>query len=271
MGLYETLKAAKIGAAPDVLTKLRAQIAPFAKGGYIEKELTDTPPLSFTANGDDLIAYTIYGNMSQSETPSTSSPVYPSECGNLVESGTHSGEYNLSITSGNVTRPIYLTEPIRKIGESIDYKSDSAEYRVIKKLVLTGQENWQLQSINDNGIANFYISFSTNRPLNSSGICSHFVRQTTTISNTTTQGFLISAPYTLYIRFDSTEAGTTEEFKQWLADQYTNGMPVTVWYILSEPTTTTVEGPAIPTVSGSNALSVGTTVQPSSVYIKYKE
>lgn len=41
MSLYEILKAAKIGAAPDVLTKLRAQIAPFAKNSSGEQNLYD--------------------------------------------------------------------------------------------------------------------------------------------------------------------------------------------------------------------------------------
>ena len=55
MSLYDILKSAKIGAAPDMLTKLRAQIAPFAKGGYTEKELEAVPPLSFIANGQSLL------------------------------------------------------------------------------------------------------------------------------------------------------------------------------------------------------------------------
>ena len=61
MSLYDILKSAKIGAAPDMLTKLRAQIAPFAKGGYTEKELEAVPPLSFIANGQSLLDWSIDG------------------------------------------------------------------------------------------------------------------------------------------------------------------------------------------------------------------
>ena len=68
----------------------------------------------------------------------------------------------------------------------------------------------------------------------------------------------------------------------YLAAQYAAGTPVTVWYVLETPETAVVNEPlmkigdyadslstSIPTIDGANALSVGTTVQPSEVTATY--
>ena len=78
------------------------------------------------------------------------------------------------------------------------------------------------------------------------------------------------------------------DFKAYLAAQYANGTPVTVWYVLAEPETGIVNEPlmrigeyadtisfaqagvTIPTVSGDNVLDMTSAVKPSEVYIKGK-
>ena len=62
-------------------------------------------------------------------------------------------------------------------------------------------------------------------------------------------------------------ASTVDEWKQWLADEYTASHPVVVWYVIDEPTTETTTAPTITPASGSNTLSVGTTLAPSEVSI----
>ena len=77
-------------------------------------------------------------------------------------------------------------------------------------------------------------------------------------------------------------------WKSYLAAQYAAGTPVTVWYVLAEPTTGIVNEPirkigeyadtlsmeqagvSIPTNNGSTTVDVETTLKPSEVYIKYK-
>lgn len=79
-----------------------------------------------------------------------------------------------------------------------------------------------------------------------------------------------------------------DDFKSYLAAQYSAGTPVTVWYVLAEPETAVVNEPLmrigdysdtlsmeqagaqIPTANGSTTLDVETTVPPSEVYIKYR-
>lgn len=78
------------------------------------------------------------------------------------------------------------------------------------------------------------------------------------------------------------------DFKSFLAAQYANGTPVTVWYVLATPETGIVNEPlmkigeyadtisfaqagvTIPTVAGANTLTINTTVQPSSMSITGK-
>ncbi len=81
---------------------------------------------------------------------------------------------------------------------------------------------------------------------------------------------------------------TLEDFTTYLAQQYANGTPVCIWYVLATPETAVVNEPlmrigdyadtvsmeqagvSIPTADGSTTLDVETTVKPSEIYIKYK-
>ena len=78
------------------------------------------------------------------------------------------------------------------------------------------------------------------------------------------------------------------DFKSYLAAQYANGNPVTVWYVLAEPETAVVNEPihkigdyadtisfaqaevTIPTFDGDNTITFGTSVQPSGMSATFK-
>ena len=178
--------------------------------------------------------------------------------------------YKIPILSNGTTYPIYLSEPIRKISTYVDEcPSTGTASRVIYKQIFTGQEDWQLQSINQYDIANFYIRLSFNINIYN-GISSHFERQSTTIANTTTEGFFLSSnPDTLFLRISSTTASTVTELKNWLAAQYANGTPVTVWYVLATATTESFTAPTIPTSGTAQSFDVDTTLKPSEVSLTY--
>ena len=226
-----------------------------------------TLPADLYADGNSATVGLV-GNMVQTGTPTPQNPIQPSECGDLETTGEHTGQYKIPISSASTTTPVYLGEV--------------ETTRKIKKLVLTGEESWRLQSINNYGIANFYINFSDS-PLSTHGLCSHLEEQTTTIANTTTEGFLISVPSTLYLRIDSTRVDTATAFKAYLTDQYSAGTPVCVWYILATETTgivnepirkigtyaDTVSGITIPTITGADSFDVLTTLKPSEVSLAY--
>lgn len=260
MSLYETLKAAKIGAASDVFTTLRGRQAPFAKGGsYTEKELTDTPPLSFGSNGDNLTDWIIEGN-----------------CGkNLFNKDILADNYQLDRTTGLPVQNNNRCATLQPIDVSnynsvtISFESDSttkAMYSIFNGETLLARTT-ELTSGSTVNTANataiyfsFYNSVSTVTAVTTDDITNIMLNSGSTA--------LEYEPYAAVGNYDEdsgkykipiTCGGTTTNIS---ADA-----PIGVGQSISMTDTSI----SIPTVSGSNTLSVGTTVQPSKVYIKYKE
>ena len=186
--------------------------------------------------------------------------------------------YKIPISSANTTTPVYLGEVESTIRN--------------KKLVLTGEEGW----VRTQNQRCYYINASTGCPTDylkqkiTTSICSHYQSQnnTTSGSNEVEAGhfcFYTDGGCELYI--GETTISSAADFKTYLAQQYAAGTPVTVWYVLTEPTTGIVNEPlmkignyadtlskaqalvSIPTNNGSTTIDVDTTLKPSEVYIKY--
>ena len=170
------------------------------------------------------------------------------------------GKYKIPITVGSTTKNIFINQPIRKIGNYSDsIGSDGVVTRNIKKLVMTGQET-DLAKASATYPGVFYINTPTYTPYRM-GLCSHLPYADVFVSGT----FTISESKRINFWFQQFDNGSTlQEFKEYLADQYTAGTPVEVWYILSTPDTTeTTTIPTISTVNGANTLTVDTEIQPS--------
>jgi len=222
-----------------------------------EREYTGAVPVTFIADGTPLLDYLIIGNEEHSGTPTPDNPIMPQGCGDLETVGIKAGQHKIPISSANTTTPVYLGEV--------------QTTRKIKKLVLTGEENWQA------GTQNFYIFVTSQGAPYSSAICTH--ANNSSINNNGNA---------LWIKkVDFPDTPTIDNFKSYLAAQYAAGTPVTVWYVLATETTGIVNEPlmkigdyadtlsmeqagvSVPTVAGSNTLDVLTPVKPSEVYIKY--
>ena len=256
----------------DALTLLLASsMSGGGGGGEPEQEVTadGVPPLTFESNGKAATEYTITGDMSQTGTPSTSTPIYPQEVGDLVESGTHAGEYAIPITVGGETQTIYLDEPLRKIGDYSDtVESDGTVTRKIAKITLDGTEPWaytggmhKLPFDTQNYNPPLYL-----RELKLIAVCSHYTpvaNQAQASINNGELTFLVSSSGTnnMYVR-DTTYADATE-FKAFLAAQAQASTPVCVWYVRATDATESETAPTLTPSKGSNTLTVGTTLQPS--------
>jgi hypothetical protein len=99
----------------------------------------------------------------------------------------------------------------------------------------SSDENWNLQSINSSGIANFSIgipAYDTNSASSINNISNRFDPQSSLIGNTTTEGYMFSGGLILYIRIDSAKANTVAAFRAWLASN-----PTAFVYMLATPTT----------------------------------
>ena len=175
--------------------------------------------------------------------------------------------YKIPISSGGTTTPVYLGEV--------------QSTRQIQKLVLTGQENWTYDAtytrfvITISGITRYgtrdtpfycthYQVISDGRPI--ADVPNNATYLVATVTDTAT----------LNIKTDSYTSA--DDFKAFLSNQYANGTPVTVYYVLATATTDIVNEPlmkigtyadsisnavSIPTTEGANIITVDTTVQPS--------
>lgn len=178
--------------------------------------------------------------------------------------------YKLDISCGDVLTPIYLGEV--------------ATTRRIKKLVLTGEENFTYDSNYTRFrfvIPNSLIIGIRRTPV----ICTHY--------ETLTDGRPIEDVPKNTIYSDSVNQNrwwieaedftSADDFKTFLATQYAAGTPVTIWYILTTEETGIVNEPlmkigdyadeiiniSVPTIVGTNTFNIDTVVQPSEVTLYY--
>ena len=212
------------------------------------------------------------GNMEQNGTPTPDNPVMPQETGDLETTGEKAGQYKIPISSAGQTTPVYLGEV--------------ETTRQIKKLVLTGKENWAYEAT--------YTRFKLILPdmiflgiRTTPILCSHYITidDGRALSNIPNNAIYVGGTVkATQILIKTDEYNTESGFKGYLAQQYAAGTPVTVWYILAEPETAIVNGPlrkisdyadtvsgiTIPTITGANTIDVDTTPKPSEVSVNYK-
>lgn len=113
--------------------------------------------------------------------------------------------------------------------------------RYIKNLVLDGTETWY---INNQGTVNAFFSMVLPNPSNVNlGISTHFIFKGIYTSNDDV-GFYITTTGELRIRPDNVSSMAKSDFTTWLSQQYANGTPVTVWYVLATPEETTITVPS---------------------------
>ena len=167
--------------------------------------------------------------------------------------------YKLTISSANTTTPIYLGE--------------METTRKIKKLVLTGKENWYVEE------SNIFYSDPITEAIQYPPICSHFFGVYALSDN---NQIAISQSLRINIKTNSI-THTATDFKAYLAAQYAAGTPIIIWYVLETPTTGTINEPlrkigdyadtvsgiTIPTIAGTNTIDVDTTLKPSEVSVNY--
>lgn len=180
--------------------------------------------------------------------------------------------YKIPILSTGQTKPVYLGEV-----EST---------RQIKKYEFTGQEDWTY-SASGNKKRVFVTGFD--RAQIAPALCSHF-DNTDYVSYPDSGKFAVNASSTTQTMiFGITDMAITSatDWTTYLAQQYANGTPVCVWYVLATEETAVVNEPLmrigdyadtlsyrqsgvnIPTTDGLNIFDIDTTVKPSEVYLKY--
>ena len=121
------------------------------------------------------------------------------------------------------------------ICDEMDFKRGKYVKR-IEKLVLNGNEEWALQSINGYGIANFATVISESRGSgNAFVLSSHFREQKTVIAETKDGDGIFLATISLFLRFKKEQISTVTDLKAWLKENQ-----VTVIYGLAYPIETDI-------------------------------
>lgn len=212
-------------------------------GGQPQPKTTEgIPPLTFTAKRTgNLENYTIYGNTSQNGTPTPDNPVEVVGVGDEVK--------------------ITLSEPLRAIGEYKDTLdlSTGVVTRRIKKWVFDGSEGWAYAQMGytlaTRSILNTPDDISQNlyRVVNT-----HYSSMDSWLSGATKVGLSYkgydvpgtSRGHRVCIGVqpldgtDMPKQADIDALVSFLQQQYSNGTPVTVWYVLATPTTETVSVPS---------------------------
>lgn len=253
------------------------------------KEISGVLPLTFNSNGRPLKNYRIYGNIVNEES-----------VGDLVTEGEYAGKYHvpIMITNGTLTHTvsIYLPEQIKMVGneaEYIDCKKQK-QHRVRKNLFdyITHTQNTTAgYLLSDNQRTNSadwvitdYIpcdgeTFTIN-PIggNTTSICLYDENKNficgkayhTGGAHIKTSVTITSTQNASYIRFSYNTGGTGTQIDNISNIMLNAGSEPLSYEPYIEDTELDVALPALPTFSGTNTITFGTTVQPSAIEIKGK-
>lgn len=121
-------------------------------------------------------------------------------------------------------------KPLYKVGEVADTYDSSTGIitRNIAKFEITGQESW--------GYAGGYFAITPNLGANitnrTTAVCNYYTYGTATDN----QSFWIDSTGK-GLRIRDINFSSADELKAYLAEQYANGSPITIWYQLATPTT----------------------------------
>lgn len=209
---------------------------------------------------DTSITAEFKGNTQQNGTPSPSAPVPVVGVGYL-----DGAAYKIPVEIGVSTQSIDL--------------SAVQSVRNIKKLVLTGDETWYTSGNYTGAVYAYHSNFPGIKP-QTPIFCTHLVDaydssyvQGSCKNDSTSVGMWV---------FNTTTSPTA--FKNYLANQYSDGTPVTIYYILAEPVTDTINEPlqkigdyadsisniALTTTAGAQSFGVDTAVKPSEITLNFR-
>ena len=207
----------------------------------------------------------------------------------------HNGDHKyiaiyIAIWSGQTVD--FICKPYLKAVKAVSniYLGEVPTTRRIKKLVLTGEENWEYSVTSTRNYINIDDAFAQGIRMTQC-YCSHYAclyngEPIDAVPNNSIYINLFNKRARFFIKTE--EYQSADSFKSYLAAQYIAGTPVTIWYILAEPETSIVNEPlhkigdyadtismsqagvSIQTVSGTNILDTTSKVKPSEVYIKGK-
>ena len=221
--------------------------------------VTGTSPLTLSNPiGDDLIEYSITGNIVQNGTPTPENPIEIQSVGELVTEGEYSGKYKIpvTITNGeqNESTDIYLDTPLMK--DEVLYSNGTRDVKW-RKHVVNIKSTYNAASGNILGIS----AFTTEQDY---GMLREIV-----FCNITTNGDSTIVGSCYLNEKNICFVGTPTDTLESLQEKYNGAI---VYYRLKTSTTETVVVPNISTPkTETSQLSIDTTIKPTNVSITYNK
>ena len=172
------------------------------------------------------------------------------------------GKYKIPLTVNDTTTNIYLDEPLRKIGNYIDY----IDFKTGKIVRNTGKEIWDsTQEITYRGGTSYhYYIVPNNKKSGRRGLmCSHFIYCDADWSASLARGYMAEYWGSSTVSFN-VEQTTVDSFRNWLTEK-----KPTLLYALKLPTEETIVLPNIILNQGTNNITIGTDITPSKIEIEY--
>lgn len=281
MTLWEILKANKTGIAPDMFTMLAASKM---NGGRDRlHELSGTPPLSFTAKGKPLTAWSITGNTVQNGTPTPENPVEVQAVGdktsNLLNFEDLIAAPSGKIPSKDFTFPHLLTLYLKPnttytCASSGTGSTTSSPADLNRSLYFCSSNEHNSVNVNNpvtyttDSTGQVFIGFIDSRTN-----AQQYLNKTAYIWLNVGSAPLPYEPYGYKIPVvtsaDGTEPITTPIY---LPTPLYSGevMRSDGTITRSDGTTETFTAPQIPTLNGTTVIDVDTAVKPESMTIKYR-
>ena len=139
-----------------------------------------------------------------------------------------------------------IDNPLCGIGSYVDTlnMSNGLITRRIKKMVLTGSEDWRLSSWGGTDTTPFYLSGTgiiTTGDYDTRYVMSTHFPMATRNELYNGDESSIGVGTVLSLRISSSIAASVTEFKSWLTTQYNSDNPVIAWFVLAQSQTETIE------------------------------
>lgn len=133
----------------------------------------------------------------------------------------------------------HFPDGLKSAGSAYDEITPTKAVKRVKYRRLTGAntEAWNLQSVNEHGIANFVMYFPDFVQKTSAGfICNLGMRQASLIANTTSEGYYPQTNSACFFRIQASKASDVQGLRAFLANN-----PIDICYELATPEETTYD------------------------------
>ena len=203
--------------------------------------------------------------------PTPSTPIEIESVGNYDKTN---DIYTIPVKVNDTITNIYLNEPLRKIGDYVDYidYKNCKVFKLVDKITFDGTENWELHTTISGG-AVFRLDNVLTPLIRASQTSTHMTHFVLTNIYSTSKFdigvYRFSSNDTvtqitgtrLYVSSSHT---TVEEFKEWLSQNKPS-----IYYPLATTIEETIELPNVLLNEGTNVIDIETNIIPSNMEVEY--